>query len=110
MVSASKAARNTRSHAPTRRTSSPLRSSESEPESSSRLATVMVQPEPLKATVIHTRRKLITNEPEELMKTKKFAVTAVLIYALISLLGTTRQIQAQSNQTAYAKMAPLDQY
>jgi hypothetical protein len=70
----------------------------------------MVQPEQLKATVIHSQKKLITTEPEGLMKTKKFAVAAVLTYALISLLGTARQIQAQSDQTAYSKMAPLEQY
>ena len=44
------------------------------------------------------------------MKTKKFAVAAVLTYALVSLLGTARQVQAQANQTAYAKLAPLEQY
>jgi hypothetical protein len=44
------------------------------------------------------------------MKAKKFTLVAWLIFALISALGTARQIQAQSNETPYPKMAPLEQY
>jgi hypothetical protein len=44
------------------------------------------------------------------MNVKKFAVVASLIFGLISALEGARQSQAQSNQTPYTKMAPLEQY
>lgn len=44
------------------------------------------------------------------MNAKKFALVACLICALIFAFGTPRQIQAQSNETPYPKMAPLEQY
>jgi hypothetical protein len=44
------------------------------------------------------------------MKAKKSAVVASLVYALISPLGTPRQVQAQGDKTSYPKMGPLEQY
>lgn len=44
------------------------------------------------------------------MKAKKFAMTASLILALTSALGTARRIQTQENKTPDPKMAPLEQY
>jgi hypothetical protein len=44
------------------------------------------------------------------MKAKKSAMVASLIYALISPLGTPRQVQAQGDKTSYPKMGPLEQY
>jgi hypothetical protein len=47
---------------------------------------------------------------EGLMDAKKFAVVASLIFALISVLGTAGQVQAQGDKTPYPKMAPPEQY
>jgi hypothetical protein len=44
------------------------------------------------------------------MKGRRFAVVASLICALISPLGTPRQVQAQGEKTLYPKMGPLEQY
>lgn len=44
------------------------------------------------------------------MKAKKCAVVASLVYALISPLGTPRQVHAQGDKTSYPKMGPLEQY
>jgi hypothetical protein len=44
------------------------------------------------------------------MNTKKFAVVAFLIVALILAFGAPWQMQAQENKTPYPNMAPLDQY
>ena len=47
---------------------------------------------------------------EELMKGKKYALVASLIWVLISAFGTPRGMQAQDDRNPYPKMAPLDQY
>jgi hypothetical protein len=44
------------------------------------------------------------------MNAKKSGLVASLIFAVISALGTAGQMQAQSNETPYPKMAPLEQY
>ena len=44
------------------------------------------------------------------MKGNKFAMVASLIFALISALGTPRQVRARSDKTSYPKMGPLEQY
>lgn len=44
------------------------------------------------------------------MNPKKFGVAAFLTCALIFVLGTQRQLQAQSSKTPYPEMAPLEQY
>ena len=44
------------------------------------------------------------------MNTKKFAIIASLICALILAFKTPRQIRAQSNKTPYPEMAQLEQY
>jgi hypothetical protein len=44
------------------------------------------------------------------MSARKFAVAASLSFALISAMAMPREVKAQTNQTPYPKMAPLEQY